>query len=172
MFIMLNDKYILYILWSITISDFKYIIVKLHRVDKQRIHTDFELLPHCYYTLQIKTCIPKKYNFQARSQNFEKRILASSYLSVCLSVHTEQLSSHWTDFRETSYLSIFLIFFEKIQLSFKSDKNNGYFTWKSVYMYHISPISSQNERYFIKRSQRKSKHILCSIIFSRKQCWL
>jgi hypothetical protein len=26
--------------------------------------------------------------------------LASSYLSVCLSVRTEQLGSHWTDFHE------------------------------------------------------------------------
>ena len=44
------------------------------------------------------------YNFQVRSQNCEKRLLASSCLSVCLSVRPsirmEQLRSHWMDFRE------------------------------------------------------------------------
>jgi hypothetical protein len=33
----------------------------------------------------------------ARSQNCEKRLLASSCLSVCPSVRMEQLDSHWTD---------------------------------------------------------------------------
>jgi len=36
-----------------------------------------------------------------RSQNFEKPLLASSsLLSVRLSISTEQLGSHWTDFHE------------------------------------------------------------------------
>ena len=61
-------------------------------------------------TLRLGTHI-----FKAHLQNFEKRLLASSYLvclSVCLSVcatarlsiHSsvlmEQLGSHWTDFHE------------------------------------------------------------------------
>jgi hypothetical protein len=41
--------------------------------------------------------------FQARSQNCEKRLLASSYPSVRM----EQLGSHWTDFDETWYLRRF-----------------------------------------------------------------
>jgi len=49
-------------------------------------------------------------------------------LSVCLSISTEQLGSHWTDFHEVSYLSIFRKRVEKIQVSLKSDKKNGYFT--------------------------------------------
>jgi hypothetical protein len=39
-------------------------------------------------------------NFQAPSQNFETRLLASSCSSVRLSVRMEQLGSHWTDFHE------------------------------------------------------------------------
>jgi hypothetical protein len=39
--------------------------------------------------------------FEARSQNCEKRLRASSYLSVGLSACIEQLGSHWTDFHET-----------------------------------------------------------------------
>jgi len=40
----------------------------------------------------------------------------------------EKLGSHWTDFHEISYLTIFRISVEKIQVSLKYDKNNGYFT--------------------------------------------
>jgi len=32
-------------------------------------------------------------------------------------------------------------------ISLKSEKNNGYFTWKSIHIfYHISPSSSRNEK--------------------------
>ena len=48
--------------------------------------------------------------------------------SVRLSVHMEKLGSHWTDFHEILFLHIFSKTVEKTQVSFKSDKNNGYFT--------------------------------------------
>ena len=61
-------------------------------------------------------------------QNCEKRLLASSCLSVCQSVHMEQLGSHWTDFHEILYLSIFRKkrYGEKIQVTLISDKNDRY----------------------------------------------
>jgi len=37
----------------------------------------------------------------------------------------QQLGSHWTDFHEILYLSIFRKSFEKFQVSLKSDKNNS-----------------------------------------------
>jgi len=40
----------------------------------------------------------------------------------------QQLGSHWTDFHEIWYLIIFRTTVEKIQVSLKSDKKNGYFT--------------------------------------------
>ena len=40
-------------------------------------------------------------------------IVMSACLSVCPSVHMEQLGSHWTDFHEIWYLSIFQNCFEK-----------------------------------------------------------
>ena len=47
------------------------------------------------------------FSFQAHSQNFEKRLLTSSFLlSVCASVCVEQLGSHGTDFHEILYLSV------------------------------------------------------------------
>jgi len=39
----------------------------------------------------------------------------------------EQLDSHWTDFHEIQYLSIFQKQFDEIQVTLKSDKNGGYF---------------------------------------------
>jgi hypothetical protein len=44
---------------------------------------------------------------------------------VCLSDCMEQLGSHRTDFHEIRYLRIFLKLVEKIQVSLKSDTNNG-----------------------------------------------
>ena len=38
------------------------------------------------------------------------------------------LYTHWTDFYEILYTSIFRKSVEKIQVSLKSDKNDGYFT--------------------------------------------
>jgi len=56
----------------------------------------------------------------------EKRQLASS----CPSIRKEKLGSHWTDFHEILYLSIFRKSVEKIQVLLLSEKknNNGYIT--------------------------------------------
>jgi hypothetical protein len=50
----------------------------------------------------------------------------------------EQLVSHWTDFHEIWYLSIFRKSVQKIQVLLKYDKNNGYFTWRPIYILTIS----------------------------------
>ena len=95
-----------------------------------------------------------------------------SLYHVCLSAHMEQFVSHWTDFHEILYLSVFRKRVEDIQVSLKSDKNNGYFTRRSTDIFdHISLISSQNEKCFRQKLQTKSKHILCSVnFFLRKWC--
>jgi hypothetical protein len=71
--------------------------------------------------------------FQARSQNCEKRLLPSSCLSVC--------SSAWSNSAPTQRIFIkfgiwafFRISVDKIQVSLKSDKNNGHFTWKPIHI--------------------------------------
>jgi len=55
---------------------------------------------------------------------------ATSYfvMSVRLSVRMGQLGSHWADFHEILYLTIFRKPLEKIQILLNSDKNNGYKT--------------------------------------------
>ena len=71
--------------------------------------------------------------FKARSQNYEKRLFASS----CPSVRMEHFDSHWTDFHEIWYLSIFRKYVGKIQVWLKSDKNNGYVTWRHVRLWYM-----------------------------------
>jgi hypothetical protein len=60
-----------------------------------------------------------------------KATLDSSYLSVRM----EPLGSHWTGFHKILYLRIFRECVQKIQISLKSDENNGYFTWRRLYIY-------------------------------------
>jgi hypothetical protein len=56
-------------------------------------------------------------------------------MSVRLAVRMEELGFQWKDLHEIWYLSLFRKSVEKIQVSLKSDKNDGYFTWRSMYIY-------------------------------------
>jgi len=69
--------------------------------------------------LYLVQCIQK-------SRSVTINFMVSVCLSAFLFVHMKQLSSHWTDFPEIS--KKFRNTVEKIQVSLKSDKNNGYFT--------------------------------------------
>jgi hypothetical protein len=53
---------------------------------------------------------------------------------VCPSVRMEQFGSYWTDFHEIWCLSSFRKSVEKIQVSLKSDKNNGYLSETFVHL--------------------------------------
>jgi hypothetical protein len=55
-------------------------------------------------------------------------ICMSVCLSFCLTVRLEQLDSHWSDFYEDWYLSIFRKSAEKIQVSLKLDNKSSHFT--------------------------------------------
>ena len=65
--------------------------------------------------------------FWTCSQNYENGLLASSCLSVHLSVRVEQFNSHWRDFHEIRELV------EKNQVALRSDNNNGNFTWIHIH---------------------------------------
>ena len=72
-------------------------------------------------------------------------------MSVRLFVRMKQLGSHSKDFHEIWYLHIFRKSVEKIQVLLKSDKNNGYLTWRQIYIFeHISLSSSYYEECFRK----------------------
>jgi hypothetical protein len=53
-------------------------------------------------------------------------------MSVRLFVRMEQPASHWKDFNDILHFSIFRKPVEKIQVSLKWDKNNGYFMCRSI----------------------------------------
>ena len=73
---------------------------------------------------------------------------------ACLPIRTEQLGSHWTDFREISYLTIYRKSVKKVQVVLKSDENTRDFTWISFYSYdHISFICPYNENYVKQTSE-------------------
>jgi len=71
----------------------------------------------------------------------------STFVMSCLSLCIEQLGCHGTDFHEIWYLRIFRKSVEKIQLSLKSDKNNGYVTERTTHLY-ISLNSCYNAKCF------------------------
>jgi len=100
-----------------------------------------------------------------------QKLLASPNLSVRPSLHTE-LGSNWSDFREIWFLSIFRKSVQKIQVSLKSKKNSGYFTWRRIHFFIISRsfllrIKNISE----KKMYRKSKHTFLSNHFF-KSCRL
>jgi hypothetical protein len=76
------------------------------------------------------------------SRHFCISISLSVRIFVCLTIRIEQLGSHQMDFHEICYLVIFGKSVEKIQHSFKSDKNNGYFTWGPSYVYDNISLNS------------------------------
>jgi hypothetical protein len=88
-----------------------------------------------------------------------RKVTISFVLFVRLSVGMQQLGSHWTDFHEIWYLRIFRKSVEKIQVSLKSNKNKGYFTWRPVYIvYDISLGSFLRMRNISDKSCRENQN--------------
>ena len=59
------------------------------------------------------------------------------------------------DFHEIWYLKVFRESVEKIQVSLKSEKNNGHCNWKPVYIYDIIPLNSSNEKCLRQNCRKK-----------------
>ena len=101
------------------------------------------------------SCLP---GFHERSQNCEKRLLSSSCPSVCPSAW-RKLGSHCTRFHQIWHFSTFRQSVDRIQGSFKCNKNNRHFTWRRFHIYDSTSLSSsQNEKCFTQKLYRKSKH--------------
>ena len=75
-----------------------------------------------------------------------------------------------TDFHEIWYLRIFRKSVAKIQVSLKSDKNNGYFTWRPICIFwsYLAQFFLEWEMFRTKVVQKIKTHILCSVTLSRK----
>jgi hypothetical protein len=79
------------------------------------------------FTCRVTSWQHKIWLFLGAVANLRKAAI-SVVISVCPSVRIEQLGSHWTEFHEIWYLSIFRKSVEKIQVSLKSNKNKRYCT--------------------------------------------
>jgi hypothetical protein len=110
-----------------------------HWILRSSVALDKLLRIHVFET-EPNGCMPSLYRISnaVRREHFRRvRKIAKSDYQLCgvsLSVRME-LGFHWTDFHETWYLSVFRKSVEKIEVSLKSDKNNGYFTWRPVYIF-------------------------------------
>jgi hypothetical protein len=107
-------------------------------------------------------------------QNCEKRLLASSCLSLCPSARMEQLGSPWTDLHSGWCFSIFRKSVEKIQVRSKSDNNNGTLhkdlctfmiisRWILLRMRNVSDKSCR---------ENQNTHFMFNNLFPRKPCRL
>ena len=63
-------------------------------------------------------------------------------LSALLFVRIEQVGSHQKDFHETRNLITFRKYVEKIQVLLKSEKKNGYFTYRPMHIYDGNSFNS------------------------------
>jgi len=86
-------------------------------------------------------------------------------LSVSLSVRTKQLGSHWTDFHEIWNLRILQKSLEKMQVSLKiwRDENNGYFTWKPMYIFLLYLAHFFLEWLHQRASKLRNTYIACLV---------
>jgi hypothetical protein len=94
--------------------------------------------------------------------------------SSCLSIHMQQLGSHWVEFHKTLYYRIFQKSVKNNQVLLKSHKNTKYFTWRPMYIYgNISMNSPWNEKYFKKNTVKKLRHTFYfqEVIFKLYHLW-
>ena len=85
----------------------------------------------------------------------------------------EQLGSHWTNFHEIWYLWIFRKLSRKIQVSLKSDHNNGNFIWRPINIFNISYTFLLRIRNVSEKICKENQNThFGSVTFFRKSCRL
>ena len=112
--------------------------------------------------------------FWARSQNCEKASI-SFVISVCPSVYVEQLGSHWTDFHEIRYFSMFkksdeIINFHQNLTRITGTLHEHTHTYIYIYIYIFWTYRTQFflewEMFQINVFEKTKTNVLCSISFS------
>ena len=96
-----------------------------------------------------------------------------SCLSIRPSVHSvrmERLGFHWTNFHEIWYLSVFRKPVENIQVSLKSHKKNGYFTWRPILHFwsYLAHSFLEWEMFQTKVVEKIKTHFVFNNFFFRK----
>ena len=92
-----------------------------------------------------------------------RKAIISFVMSVRASAQKEQFGSHWTDFHNFEYFSKTP---QQIQVSLKSEKNNGYLTCKAIYIKNTSrPVLIRMRTFSDKHCRENQNTHLCSITF-------
>ena len=109
--------------------------------------------------------------FFACLQNYEKRLVASSCLSVRPfvrpSILKKQLGSHWTDSHWIWCWSIFRKSVQRVRASLKSGESNEYFAWGPIYLFwsYLAQFFFDLDMFQPNVVEKIQTHILCSITF-------
>ena len=102
---------------------------------------------------------------------FEKLRKATICFLICrLSVHMQQIGSHWKYFHEIWYFRAFRKSVEKTEASLKSDKNKRYFTRRPGHFYITSRLLLLRTRNVREKSCRENQntHLESSKFFCSK----
>ena len=75
--------------------------------------------------------------FLGTPAKFQKATISFVMLAVP-SVRMKQFVCYWADFQEIWYFRIFRKYFDKIQISLKSEMYNRHFTWRPIHSFVIS----------------------------------
>jgi len=101
------------------------------------------------------------------------KITVSFVISVHLSAWNNPAPTRWI-FLKFLYLSIFQKPLKKIQVSFKSKKNNWCFTWRPIYMFdHILLSSCWNDKCFFQKkvTEKIKTYIFVQYFFFNVPLW-
>jgi len=104
--------------------------------------------------------------FTQRYGEHKKFYKKSSFLSFGLFVRPSAWNNSVSTGNEIRFWAFFANLSRKFEVSLLSDKNNGYFTWRSIYVYDIS-LNSSLEWENCKENQ--NKHFIFSKIFSENR---
>jgi len=100
-----------------------------------------------------------------------RKATISFAITLLLSVHPsawDTSAPNEKDFYEIWYLNIFPKSAQKIQVSLKSDRNNGHFTWRRVCLYDNISLTSSEDRSMSDKTRNKS--FILNDFFNRAVC--
>ena len=108
----------------------------IHTWQRPMLQTKFRTQATTFKTKLSSNPCRNAVHFYARFRKFAKSNYELRHVcsSVCPSVRMERLDSQRTNLYEILHLIIFGKSFEKIQVSWKSDNDNGYFTWRLMHV--------------------------------------
>ena len=103
-----------------------------------------------------------------------RKVTISFVMSVRPSVRIEQLASQWTDFSWNFIFEYFSKNYRENSSIIKPNKNNGYITWRPIYIFlsYLAQFFLEWEMFQTQVVEKIKTHILCSVtfFFFRKSC--